>query len=49
MKKNTYVAPEAEFVCISTDADILTTSENGEPNGGWDGYSPEYGGGIVIG
>lgn len=49
MKKNTYLAPAAEFVCISTDADILTGSPNGEPNGGYDGYSSEYGGWIIIG
>lgn len=48
MKKNTYAAPVAEFVCISTDADILTGSPNGEPNGGWDQYSNEYGGMIII-
>ena len=48
MKKNTYAAPAAEFVCISTDADILTGSPNGKPNGGWDDYSNEYGGWIVI-
>ena len=49
MKKNTYAAPEAEFVCISTDADILTGSPNGEPAQGWDEYSKEYGGWIIIG
>jgi len=48
MKKNTYAAPEAEFVCISTDADILTGSPNGEPTHGWDEYSNEYGGWIII-
>ena len=48
MKKNTYLAPVAEFVCIKTDADILSSSMDGEPNGGYDGYSKEYGGWIVI-
>ena len=27
MKKNTYLAPKADFVCLATDADILTGSE----------------------
>ena len=48
MKKNTYAAPVAEFVCLSTDVDILTGSPNGEPVGGWDEYSKEYGGWIII-
>lgn len=48
MKKNTYLAPVAEFVCISTDADILTGSVDGLPNGGYDDYSKEYGGIIII-
>ena len=26
MKKNVYFAPEAEFLCISTDTDILSIS-----------------------
>ncbi len=28
MKKNIYTAPEAEFVCVSTDADILQISND---------------------
>ena len=28
MKKNTYLAPKADFVCLSTDADILTGSRS---------------------
>ena len=28
MKKNTYLAPKADFVCLATDADILTGSFN---------------------
>lgn len=44
MKKNTYLAPEAEFVCLATDADILTGSFN-DPG---DAHQEEYGSSLVF-
>ena len=31
MKKNTYLAPEAEFLCLSTDTEILNLSNEYGP------------------
>ena len=44
MKKNTYLAPKADFVCLATDADILTGSYN-DPT---DGYQENYGGSFIF-
>jgi hypothetical protein len=44
MKKTTYLAPAAEFVCLATDADILTGSFN-VPG---DEHQKEYGSSFVF-
>ena len=42
MKKNTYLAPEAEFVCLATDADILTGSYNDPDTPDQDNYGSSF-------
>ena len=44
MKKNAYLAPVAEFVCLTTDADILTGSYN-DP---LDAHQENYGSSFVF-
>ena len=44
MKKNAYLAPSAEFVCLATDADILT----GSFNVSGDEHQEEYGSSFVF-